>query len=58
VQRNRENTGVSVIVRPHRVGDIALLQAVLLDPGIGGLDRASDMIGCSREIVGRSDQRA
>ena len=35
-----------------------MLQAVLRQPRIGDLDGALDMIGGSREIIGRSHQRA
>jgi len=42
----------SVAVQPHLVRNLALLQAVLRQPGVGGENGAVDMIGSSREIVG------
>ena len=42
----------SVTMWPHRVGNPALLQPVLRQPRVGGLDRARDVIGGPREIVG------
>src|SRR5882672_11484027 len=47
-----------VAVRPHLVGNLALLQAVLGQPRIRGLDGARDVIGAARETVRRSHQRA
>jgi hypothetical protein len=38
-------------VRPHLVGNLALLQAVLGQPRVRGLDGALDVIGGAREIV-------
>ena len=43
---------------PHLVGNLALLQAVLGQLRIGGLDGARDVIGGAREVVRRSHQRA
>jgi len=41
----------SMAVRTHFVGNAGLLQPVLRQPRIGGLDRALDMIGGSREVI-------
>src|SRR6202000_2825656 len=43
VQRNGRTFGRSVAVRPHLAGNVALLHAVLRQPGIGSLDCAIDM---------------
>src|SRR5260221_39609 len=48
----------SVTVRAHLVGNPALLQAALRQPCVGVLDGTLDMIGRSREVIWRSDQRA
>jgi hypothetical protein len=39
-------------MQPHLVWNLALLQAVLGQPGIGGVNGAVDVIGGSREIAG------
>jgi hypothetical protein len=52
VQRNGPLPSHSVAGQPHLVRNLALLQAVLGQPGVGGGNGPIDMIGGSREIVG------
>src|SRR5437899_9605192 len=47
-----------VVVGPQLVRDFPLLEAVLRQPRIGREDGAVDMVGCAREIVRRTHQRA
>jgi hypothetical protein len=56
VQRKARPGLGSMRVRAHLVGNPVFLQAVPGEPGVGALDRALDMIGGSREVIGRSHQ--